>query len=110
MKELKPLCITGTILLALALLGSIFLPTHIVSLVTLAFAIFAYFIAPGYMILLPLRLQPHERVIIGAAVSSALLPLLYYTLDIIGIPLSRTTVLGVIVLVCVVSFRFVHHI
>jgi len=104
MKELKPLLVTCVFLFALALTGSIFLPTRFTSLATLALALFAYLIVPGYTLLLHLNLKTHERIILGSAASTALLPLIYYTLDIIGVPLSRTTVLLVIILVSGLSY------
>ena len=104
MKELKPLLTTGVILAGIAILGSVFLPTKLTSLLSIAFAILAYLIAPGYCILLHIDLKTHERIILGTAISAALLPIILYTQDILGIPLSRTTVIVTIILVCGLAY------
>ncbi len=88
------------ILLSIGLIGSIFLPTSTKSMLSLAFAVWFYFICPGYFLLLYLDLKPHERIIIGTAVSAAVVPIALYTLDIFGVPLGRMTVGVTILVIC----------
>ncbi|MBI4148601.1 hypothetical protein HY490_04890 [Candidatus Woesearchaeota archaeon] len=103
LSELPPLAYTFGIFVAIALIGSVFLPTSITSLLSVAFAVWFYFVVPGYCLLLHLDFKPHERVIVGTAVSSALIPLILYTFDIVGVPLGRMTVMVSILAVSAVS-------
>ncbi|MBI4016891.1 MAG: hypothetical protein HY363_04320 [Candidatus Aenigmarchaeota archaeon] len=98
--EILPLIYVFGIIIGFAMLSSLFLPTSITSVITLAFAIWFYFVLPGYCLLLFLDMKPHERIIIGTAVSAAVVPVVLYTLDIFGIPLSRLTVLITILVIC----------
>ncbi len=108
-KELTPVLYSFGILLGIGLIGSVFLPTSFKSMLSLAFATWFYFICPGYFLLLHLDLKAHERIIIGTAVSAAVVPLMLYTLDIFGVALSRITVVIMILGICGVSYAKYRH-
>jgi len=109
MKELTPVLYTIGILLGIAIVGNIFLPTSFKTMLNLAFAVWLYFICPGYFLLLHLNMKPHERIIIGTAVSAAIVPLVLYTLDVFGVALGRLTVIIVILVICGGSYAKYKH-
>lgn len=109
-KELTPVIYTLGLLLGIGLIGSMFLPASVKTMLSLAFATWFYFICPGHFLLLHLDMKPHERIIIGTAVSAAIVPLALYTLDIFGVALSRTTVVIVILAICGASYAKHRHV
>ncbi len=100
-EEIKPLGITAIILFTAAIAGGLFTPTSFTSMISLAFAIFTYIILPGYFILLNFNLTALERIIFGMPTSITIVSIALYSVDIIGIPLSRTTTLTIILIVSV---------
>ena len=108
-KELTPVLYTLGILLGISLVGSIFLPTSTKNMLSIGFAVWFYFICPGYFLLLHLDIKPHERIIIGTAISAALVPVILYTLDIFGVALGRITVIIVILSICGMSYAKYKH-
>ena len=102
-EELVPLAITAAILLAFGVLGGIFSATSFTGMLSLSFATFFYFVLPGYMILLHFDLSSLQRIVLGTAVSAAVIPVTLYALDIVNIPLSRLTITVVIGVICAVS-------
>jgi hypothetical protein len=96
---MKTLTTTLVLLLSIALLSSLFLPTKTTTLLSVALATWFYFILPGYSILHYLDLKGYERVILGTAVGASLIPTVFYTLDIAGIPLSTPVIIISILLI-----------
>lgn len=97
--ELYPLITTLSILIVIALIGGILLPTKTTTLLSVAFATWFYFILPGYCILIHLDLKGYERVILGTAIGTSLIPIFFYTLDIVGVPLSTPVIIISILLI-----------
>jgi len=104
MKELKPLGITAGILAVFAVAGSLFTQTSFWSFLTLGFAIWFYIVLPGYMILMHTSLASFQKIIIGSAISTAIVPVILYGMDIINIPLSRVFIAIVILIISVISY------
>ena len=105
-EELAPLGWLAAVLAVLVIAGLIWASTSFTGLLSLAFALFAYLILPGYVIMLNFNLPALERIIIGMAVSAAVVPAFLYTLNIIGLPLSRTIVLLTITVVVVLAIVY----
>jgi hypothetical protein len=102
--HLKPLGLTAGVLLVLALAGGLFTETSTLTMLSLALGFFLYFILPGYSVLLFLRLDDLERVLLAVPASAAIVPTALYFANVFGLPLSRTMVVSVIVLVTLVSW------
>ncbi len=96
MKEhLKPLAWTAGILAVLALVGGLVTPTSMITMLTVALAVFLYFILPGYSVLLFLKLDAVERILLSVPTSAILVPIVLYFANVFGLPLSRTVVIMV---------------
>lgn len=104
MKDLIPALHTLGIFLAIALLGGIITPTSTLTLLSVAAVTWFYFVLPGYALLLHLTLQPYERIILGTAVSAALVPLVFYTADILGIPLNTPVIITSISIITITAY------
>ena len=98
--EITPLAITATILLLAAITGAIFTETSLKGMLSLAFAIFAYIILPGYFILLNFKISSLERIIFGMPISITLVSLTLYSADLIGVRLSTTNTILTILFIC----------
>ncbi len=105
-EEMMPLAWTASILAALAVLGIILTDTNASGMFSLAFAIFAYLVLPGYMMMLNFNFDALERIIIGMIVSSAIVPAILYTANLFGMPVSRFVVLIAIALVVVAAIAY----
>lgn len=101
--ELTPIIITAIILFSAAIVGMIFTDTSFSGMSSLAFAIFAYIILPGYFVLLNFKLTALERIIFGMPISITLVSITLYTADLVGIALSRRNVLLTIVGIMAIS-------
>jgi hypothetical protein len=105
-EELKPLGIIAAGLFVLALLGVVFTDTSAGGMFSLAFALFAYLAVPGYFVLLNFPYTTLERVILGMIVSTALVPAVLYTANLLGLAVSRTNVLIAIVLIVAAAILY----
>lgn len=103
-KHALPLGWTALVLLVLAVLGGLFTPTSMPTMLSLALAFFLYYILPGYSVLLFLELDAVERVLLAVPASAVFVPVLLYFADLVGLGLSRTIVLGAIALITVISW------
>lgn len=101
--EITPLITTATILFFAAIMGKIFSATSWQGMLSLAFAIFAYIILPGYFVMLNFKLTSLERIIFGMPISISLVSITLYTVDIIGIAISRRNTLIIIFGICILS-------
>jgi hypothetical protein len=90
-------------LFVLALTGVLVTDTSATGMFSLAFAIFAYLVAPGYFVMLNFNFDTLERVILGMVVSSALVPALLYSANLLGLAVSRFNVIIAILLVIVLA-------
>lgn len=97
--ELRPLAWVAGGLFVLALAGVLFTDTSAAGMFSLAFAIFAYLAAPGYFVMLNFNFDTLERVILGMVVSSALVPAILYSANLLGLAVSRFNVIIAILLV-----------
>lgn len=104
--ELMPLAWTAGTLVALAILGVILTDTSASGMFSLAFAIFAYLVLPGYAIMLNFHFDALERIIIGMIISSAIVPAILYSANLFGAPVSRLVVLIAIVLIVVAAIAY----
>jgi len=102
-EELKPLAWIAGGLFALALAGVLFTDTSATGMFSLAFAIFAYLVAPGYFVMLNFNFDTLERVILGMVVSAAVIPAILYTANLFGLAISRLNVIIAILLVIVLA-------
>ena len=97
LESYKPLGIIAGILAIAAVLAGIATPASTLTWLSLALAVFLYFFVPGYTWLLLLELDAVERCIFAFLVGAIVVPLLLYFLNIIGIPLTRITVLAAVI-------------
>ena len=102
-EELQPLAWIASGLFLLALAGILFTDTSATGMFSLAFAMLAYFILPGYFVMLNFSFDTLERVILGMVVSSALIPAILYSANLLGLAVSRLNVIIAILLVIVLA-------
>ncbi len=103
-EELMPLVYSAAALFIVGVLGALFTQTTSKTMFSIVFALFFYFILPGYCVLLNFKnMDSLERIILGAVVSSAVIPLILYAVNIFGISISRLNTFIAILLVVVVS-------
>ena len=98
-EELQPLVWTAGILFISALAGTMFTATSAAGMFSLAVAIFAYLVIPGYFIMLNFSADALERVIIGMVISSAMIPMYLYAINAAGFKVSLVNIVIGIILV-----------
>ncbi len=99
-KVLAPLIYSAGALIVIAAVLVAVTPLISSSGFSLAFAIFFYLIVPGYCILLNFEsLDGIERVLLGIPVSVALLPILQYFLNQMGVLITLVSTSGIILVV-----------
>lgn len=102
----KPLGIVAGILAIGAVIAGIATPASTLTWLSLALAVFLYFFVPGYTWLLLLEIDAVERCIFAFFAGAIVVPLLLYVMNIIGVQLTTTTVLAVIVAMTAIPFFF----
>lgn len=101
-EEIMPLFYSLVILLALAFIGSLTTNTSSKTMFSLFFALFFYFILPGYLVMLNFKnLDSLERVFIGMVVSSAVIPLILYAVNVFGFKISRVNIIVAILFIVI---------
>jgi len=105
-EELEPLGWTIAIFTVIAILGMIFTPTSLIGMFTLLFAFLVYFVVPGYAVMLNFNFSAFERVILGMVVSSAVVPVVVYTINILGLKVSTINVLFSILAVTIAAIVY----
>lgn len=105
-EELRPLIWTAGILAILVIIGAMTTGTSAMGMFSLAFAIFAYLVLPGYCIMLNFAFSPLERIILGMIVSSAVVPAVLYTANLFGLAVSRMNVLFAIILIVALAVLY----
>jgi len=105
---LGPLLSSALALFLVAVGLVMFTPIIASNAATLAFAIFVYFIVPGYCVLLNFELDGVERVFLGIAVSVAIVPFIQFFLNQAGVLITPVTTLPVIAAVAgsALAWRF----
>lgn len=97
-REMKPLGISFLVLFLLAVIGTIFTSTSFIGMLSLSFAVFFYFLMPGYFAMLNFDFDALERIILGMAASSAIIPVFLYAINIIGFKITTTMIISSILL------------
>jgi uncharacterized membrane protein len=90
--RLRPLGATFALFMLIAIVGSIFTPTRLGTMLSLMFGLFCYLILPGYVLLLNLELDDLERIILSTAVGISLLPLIFFNLSLFWIKMKLPVV------------------
>ncbi|MBI2564763.1 hypothetical protein HYV79_02120 [Candidatus Woesearchaeota archaeon] len=103
-EEFNPLLYSAIVLFIVSILGILLTQTSSKTIFYLIFAIFFYLITPGYFILLNFKnLDSLERIVLGMVISSAIIPLILYSINIFGIKISRINVFITILLVIIIA-------
>ena len=98
--KLKPLFITLLICLGMSLLGGLVTPTPLGSMMQLGLALFVYCILPGYFLLMTVKIDTLEQIVLSIAVSISVISTTLYLFDFFDWKISlKNTVL---VIVCCV--------
>ncbi len=104
--RLRPLTYCFLVALSLGLLAGIFTPTKLAVSVSIALSFFFYLILPGYLVIINLRLDTLERVILAMPVSMAIVPLALYFLNIAGMRISAVNIIVTIAALSLVAAWF----
>ncbi len=94
--KLKPLLAVLIAFFGIAVAGSLFTPTRLITLLSIMLGLFLYLILPGYLLLLNIVLDDLERIILSTAVGVALIPVTLFILNLLWIPMGRGVVFGII--------------
>ena len=97
--DLRPLIITFVVFVLIGLIGGMLIPTKIGTTISIMSSLFFYLVVPGYFLLINVKLDDLERLVMSTAVSLALIPLVLFNLNTFWVPISRAVVIGVILFV-----------
>jgi uncharacterized membrane protein len=107
--RLKALLTTLGLFLLLAIVGGIFTPTRLITLLSIMLGLFLYLILPGYLVLLNVELDDIERVILSTAVGISLIPIILFLLNLFWIRISFWLVVALILLVSLAGIALREH-
>ena len=82
--KLNPLFSVGSVCIAIGMIGGLATPTPFNKMVQLSFAMFFYLFVPGYFLLLSLKLDNIERIILSTGVSIAFVSVIVFEIDFLG--------------------------
>ena len=95
--KLAPLLVTGLACLFVGVLGGIFTPTSVSKMIQLCLAFYFYCIIPGYFLLLTIKLDNIERIVVSTGVSISVVPILLYQFDFLDWKISLGNTIFVII-------------
>jgi uncharacterized membrane protein len=97
--RLKPLIMTFALFFLIAVSGSIFTPTRLITLLSIMLGLFCYLILPGYFLLLNIELDDIERIILSTAIGIALIPIILFVLNLFYIKITFWLIILIIFLI-----------
>jgi uncharacterized membrane protein len=109
LEQYTPLGIFAGILSIAALLASFTTHASTLTWLSLMLALFLYCFLPGYTLLLHLEFDAVERIIFAFPTGVIVVSLLLYFLNLLGVGLTRLTVLAVILAGTVLSLLVLQH-
>lgn len=83
--------------LIIGLVGAALTPTKVTTMLSLMLGLFFYLIVPGYFILLNVKMDDLERVVLSSAVSISIVPLILFNLNLFWVRVSKVNTILVII-------------
>lgn len=96
--KLNPLLIVGAVCIGLGIIGGIATPTPFNKMIQFSLAIFFYIFVPGYFLLLSVKLDNLERIILSTGVSISFVSVILFQIDFLGGAINKNSTIFAIII------------